>query len=224
VSTFVNNGLVTDVGSTGTATFSPCRRYRYALTREIEKGTRRICTFIMLNPSTADAFTLDPTIRRCLGFAKREHCTALWVVNLFAWRATKPKDLEGVDDPYGPENEHFIRNAIRGAQLVIAAWGAFRPRSHGNAHNVPRTLAWSANRELMALKISNGNPSHPLYLKADSPLVVYSHCAHVFVGHDRQCVKCLHDCSPAGLAARDARAVSLDGQQTLHEALHPEAG
>lgn len=70
--------------------------------------------------------------------------------------------------------ERHIREAIREADISIAAWCAFRPKSHGNAHNVPHTIAWEMDRPLMALKISNGNPSHPLYLRADSPLVVYS--------------------------------------------------
>src|SRR5216683_1489647 len=55
------------------ATFSECRRYRHTLWRttgDCQFGNERICCIIMLNPSTADQSTDDPTIRRCRGFAR----------------------------------------------------------------------------------------------------------------------------------------------------------
>ena len=50
------------------ALLSPCGCYRYALWRRWEPGPQVL--FIMLNPSTADELTDDPTIRRCIGFAR----------------------------------------------------------------------------------------------------------------------------------------------------------
>ena len=77
-----------------TATISPCGSYRYTLTRDLGLAMKpkRPCLFVMLNPSTADALMDDRTIRRCKGFATREGCTSLTVVNLFAFRATNPDD------------------------------------------------------------------------------------------------------------------------------------
>jgi hypothetical protein len=45
--------------------------HRYSLTRVWDPALPTI-TFVLLNPSTADAVQLEPTLRRCLGFAKRE--------------------------------------------------------------------------------------------------------------------------------------------------------
>src|SRR5438105_250311 len=76
----------------GSAWFSPDKQYRYLLTRSWDHIPQAM-TWIMLNPSTADAFRDDPTIRRCISFARREGCGSIRVVNLFALRATDPRDL-----------------------------------------------------------------------------------------------------------------------------------
>lgn len=83
--------------------------YRYRLGRAWAGGPT--CTFIMLNPSTADADQDDPTIRRCVGFAKALGCGALEVVNLYAYRATNPRDLLRQDERVGPENDYWLREA-----------------------------------------------------------------------------------------------------------------
>src|SRR5437588_2477108 len=93
--------------SRGSAVFSPDGRYRYLLTRRLGRS-RRVATFIMLNPSTADAINNDPTIRKCVGFARRWGCGLLQVVNLFALRATEPRVLRAAADPVGPENSRWI--------------------------------------------------------------------------------------------------------------------
>ena len=75
------------------AVISDCGNYRYLLTREISEplfSRGPACCFVMLNPSTADAQQDDPTGRRCMGFARREGCVGLSVVNLYGLRATKP--------------------------------------------------------------------------------------------------------------------------------------
>lgn len=108
------------------ATLSACGKYRYALGRawdplerewdvRYELGrsdweeNRPVFSIVMLNPSTADHAVDDPTIRKCIHFAKQEGCGALLVRNLFAWRATDPKELRGVADPAGPRNEEVLR-------------------------------------------------------------------------------------------------------------------
>jgi hypothetical protein len=98
---------VTDLFPRGDAVISPCGRYRYRLERRFDHGPK-VTTFIMLNPSTADAEHDDQTIRRCLGFARAWRCSKLVVVNLFAWRATAPAELKGVEDPVGPELERGV--------------------------------------------------------------------------------------------------------------------
>src|SRR5580765_5070589 len=114
----------------GGATISPDGKYRYLLSREYEDGMFGTVLFVMLNPSTADATKDDATIRRCVGFTKRWGYSTLEVVNLFAFRATHPRDLWKADDPVGPDNDVTISDAVRRAQLIVAAWGVCRyPRA-----------------------------------------------------------------------------------------------
>lgn len=149
------------------AIISPCRLYRYDLGRRW--GIGKTCTFIMLNPSTADADIDDPTIRRCLGFARREDCRALRVVNLFAYRANDPADLiYGGDNPIGPDNLSYLYDAIIEADgPLIAAWGAWR-----GAQDPGGLLARLFPGLLQCLgQTKSGAPRHPLYVRADAPLI-----------------------------------------------------
>ena len=72
------------------ATFSPCRRWRYTLLRRWEPANLIVVAFIGLNPSTADETLDDPTIRRCIGFAKAWGAGGMYMLNLFGWRSTDP--------------------------------------------------------------------------------------------------------------------------------------
>jgi len=85
------------------ATFSTDRVYRYALWRVWDAALPSFVV-IGLNPSTADETENDPTIRRCIGFAKREGCGGLVMLNLFAVRATDPRVMMAHPEPIGPDN------------------------------------------------------------------------------------------------------------------------
>src|SRR5215213_9378089 len=111
----VGNEVSKETPLTGSALFSACGRYRYLLTRQLGEGAlgqAKMATFIMLNPSTADATRNDPTIRKCIGFAQRWQCDTLQVLNLFAVRATLPRDMKRADDPVGPDNLDWFAQAI----------------------------------------------------------------------------------------------------------------
>lgn len=157
------------------AVFSEGRAYRYRLTRTWGTSGTHV-TWIMLNPSTADAMQDDPTIRRCTGFTKAWGFDGLIVVNLFAWRATDPRELTGCADPVGPDNDRFIREAIHPWSVVVGAWGA-----HGHLRDrgeqVTRDLA-ADGIELGCLGATKlGQPRHPLYVPASAPLVPYRKAA-----------------------------------------------
>jgi hypothetical protein len=77
----------------------------------------------MLNPSKADANIDDPTLRRCINFAKSWDFGSLIVVNLFAYRSASPLDLRQVDDPIGKQNDRYLKKAIKSADQVVVAWG-----------------------------------------------------------------------------------------------------
>lgn len=158
------------------AVLSPCERYRYRLGRRWAAGP--ICLFVMLNPSTATADRDDATVRRCIRFAKRERCGALAVANLFAWRATDPRQLlahaAAGQDVVGPDNDAHLRALCATAERVVVAWG-----KHRNALVVERA------REVVALLDDglrleclgtnrDGSPKHPVRLRADTPLQPWS--------------------------------------------------
>jgi len=147
------------------ATLSPCGRYRYALWRRFGPGTEVV--FIGLNPSTADASHDDPTIRRCIGFARRWGHGRLTVVNLFAWRATDPSDLRAAEEPVGPDNMTTLQAAIARADQVIPCWGHLGDL-HGQDQIVRRMLP-SGARCLGFTK--SGQPRHPLFVRYGTELV-----------------------------------------------------
>jgi hypothetical protein len=154
------------------AVFSADGTYRYLLVRRWATGPPTM-TFLMLNPSTATAAADDPTIRRCIGFARREGCSALAVVNLFGLRATDPRELSGHADPVGPANDRLIWETCEPGRLVVAAWGVFG-RLAGRAETVTGLLA-ERGVDLMCLGVTkNGAPRHPLYVRGDQPLVSYA--------------------------------------------------
>jgi hypothetical protein len=142
------------------ASFSACSRYRYSLSRAWDPHKPTV-GFIMLNPSTADAEVLDPTVRRCVGYARAWGYGALEVANIFAWRSTDPKALLRVEDPVGPENDHYICDLAKRAHLLIAAWGTHGV-IHGRGGEVLRMLI---DRDVHTLGLTkSGYPKHPLYL------------------------------------------------------------
>lgn len=152
----------------GDAVFSPCERYRYSLTRYLEgRGT---CVFVMLNPSTAGADTDDPTIRRCMGFARSWGFGRLEVVNLFAWRATNPKELVKVADPVGPLNDNAIRAGTFGASMVVLAWGK-NGVLHGRGDLVRDMISGVFYNTAVFGFTKNGQPKHPLYLPEKAELI-----------------------------------------------------
>lgn len=141
--------------------------YRYRLWRRWGAGATVL--FVLLNPSTADAHRDDPTLRRCLGFARRWGCGGLEVVNLFALRSTDRRGLRAVADPVGPENDRHIGAAAHRAGLVVAGWGEPAPDQRARAATVAARLL--ARVPLHCLGTTQaGQPRHPLYLPADTPL------------------------------------------------------
>lgn len=154
-----------DLFVSSAAELSPCGLYRFRLTRRWSDGPT--CGFVMLNPSTADASNDDPTIRRCIGFARREGCGALLVANLFNFRATKPEDMLHAADPEGPDADLRLLEAI---DLVdgplIAAWGSHWLAKHRSAH----VEAMIGQHMVCLGRTKDGHPRHPLYVRADAPL------------------------------------------------------
>lgn len=151
------------------ATISPCGRYRYTLARELGRDlgaeARGTVLFVMLNPSTADSSIDDPTIRRCIGFARAWDYERLEVGNLFAWRATDPDELDSADDPVGPDNDRHLAELAAGAALVVAAWGAAAIANRRGRAAAVCKLFEDLGRPLhyLTLTVKDAAPGHPLY-------------------------------------------------------------
>lgn len=150
------------------AFFSPCRTWRYSLTRSWgEWQNPLVC--IGLNPSTADETQDDPTIRRVIGFARSWGHDGLVMLNLFGYRSTDPAPLRRMDRgvAVGPENDAYIALEAEGRR-VLCAWGV-HGEVHGRAHEVYRTLK-RAGVDLVCLGLTKaGSPRHPLYVPAVEP-------------------------------------------------------
>jgi hypothetical protein len=149
------------------AYFSECQRYRYALWRWWGQGPPRLpylCAFICLNPSTADASNNDPTVTRCIVFSKRWGFDGFAMLNLFAHRATDPKEMKRAINPVGPLNDDVIRYYAKAAGMTVAAWGAHGTHL-GRNNAVLRLLKGQRLYHLAVTK--DGHPRHPLYLAGE---------------------------------------------------------
>lgn len=143
------------------ALVSDCGLYRYWLTREWDDVGEGRLLWVMLNPSTADAKVNDPTILRCIAFARAWGFASLEVVNLYALRSSTPTALSTVTDPWGPKIRRYVVEALERCRMVVCAWGA----SEKAKETVPimETVLRASGRPLVCLGRSNdGSPKHPL--------------------------------------------------------------
>lgn len=150
------------------AVFGGNGAYRYLLTRRWAPGP--VMTWVMLNPSTADASADDPTIARCWRRAAAAGSGAIAVVNLFALRATDPRELLAHPDPAGPGNDACLTAVCGGQDAVVAAWGAHGDHL-GRGRHVAQMLTAAGARLVCLGTTAAGHPRHPLYIPAAAPLV-----------------------------------------------------
>jgi hypothetical protein len=153
------------------AVISECGKYRYHLWRRWDMDLPTM-VWVMLNPSTADATEDDPTIRRCIGFAKREGCGGISVLNVFAYRATDPVELTKVADPVGPKNEAYLCYArnVSLMTILVCGWGKQRPgKVLREAYRNAGVILTCRNAHCFG-KNQDGSPKHPLYLPSNAKL------------------------------------------------------
>ncbi len=160
----------------GDAYISACSQYRYRLERWWD-DTKPPCLFVMLNPSTADASNDDPTIRRCIAFAKSWGYGGIWVVNLFALRTPSPKEMMLHPQPNPSDAEYQMKTVMSFVRekngMCIAAWGAHGWWQQQNQ----RVIKWFHDEKipLYALGFTkDGHPKHPLYIRADTKPVEFA--------------------------------------------------
>lgn len=156
------------------ANFSEDRVYRYSLWRlwgEHTPTARHRCGFLMLNPSSADEINDDPTIKRCQTFARDMGHSGIYIINLFAYRSSDPKELRKVSDPVSPKNNTVILSTVLHCDRIIAAWG-----THGSllarADKVLDLIAPHCDLYCLG-RTKAGHPRHPLYLRRDTALEIF---------------------------------------------------
>jgi hypothetical protein len=160
------------------AQLSPCGQYRYTLDRQWDDG--RHVTFLMFNPSTADANVDDHTIRKCMGFGKRWGYGRMTVINLFAIRSTDPRAVERAADAVGPLNDYWITKTLESTRELVCAWGCeqhMRTLKSRNRVAEVRRLASVDNHPLVRVvclgRTQGGTPRHPLMLPYDTERVEF---------------------------------------------------
>jgi len=153
------------------ADFSPCGKYRYSLTRRWDMFDDRRLIFIGLNPSTANATMDDPTIRRCIGFAKGFGFGGMVMLNLFAFISAYPSVMMVQTDPIGPDTDLIIKSFDLPGNKFVACWGHWKFKERAVA--VMRLIS----QPIYCLGLTrDGDPRHPLYLKRDCQLEEFHVC------------------------------------------------
>ncbi|MEJ7648673.1 MAG: DUF1643 domain-containing protein [Nakamurella sp.] len=152
---------------------SPDGLFRYRLDRwwsPAADAREQRMPFMMLNPSIADSDVDDPTIRRCMAFARREGYSGITVVNIGAFRATDPRVWRRAADPFGPENLRHIDEVTSASKIVMAAWGA-DPLAQLSALGYLTHFAGTGIPVFCLGTTKDGHPRHPLYVPGDQPLI-----------------------------------------------------
>lgn len=156
------------------AGISKCGKFRYFLSREWDWSDANAdnLVYVMLNPSVADGLIDDPTVRRCMGFARRMNYPGMVVVNKYAIRSKTPKAIhfDFGNDPVGPDNLFWIQEVCTGRDVILA-WG-----SSGPVRDLwERTVIDSIKARCKTLRClgrtAGGAPRHPLYLPRDTEAV-----------------------------------------------------
>ena len=148
--------------------FSPDRLYRYTLTRVWDEDKPAVA-FIGLNPSTADEVDNDPTIRKCIKYAKDWGYGALVMLNVYAYRSTDWKALKTANDPYGKDNDAWLMKVYPHVEKFVACWGNHvKDVGKSDGYMADYISAYIEDRVgdklTLLAETKQGQPWHPLYL------------------------------------------------------------
>lgn len=147
--------------------FSACQDYRYAFLQEWDATLPKVM-FIGLNPTQMDDNQSNPTLKRCINFAKDWGYGGLYVTNLFARLAATPDLLKQTEQPIGADNDAWLLKLSQECDLVVAAWGNdgnYQNRSANVRHLLPNLHCLKVNQ--------SGEPTHPLYQPKTTQPIAY---------------------------------------------------
>lgn len=143
------------------ARFSECRKYRYVLWRIWDKD-KPMVMFVGLNPSTANEYSDDPTIRRVKAMAKNWGYGGVYMTNIFAFVTPYPEELLACADPVH-DNDLWLPRVKRLCDKIIFAWGNFKEAQE----RAKAVIAMFPDAECLHIN-KNGSPKHPLYVRGDA--------------------------------------------------------
>ena len=146
------------------ALLSKDKKYRYSLKRIWDNDKPKVL-FIMLNPSLADNYQDDPTIRRLIKFAKLYGYGGFYIGNLFSYITPYPSELLDKDLMFSKKNIHEIKKMTGLIKDVVYGWG--------NSFEEPEWLKQIISNPKCFGKNKNKTPKHPLYLSYNHKLVNY---------------------------------------------------
>lgn len=158
------------------AVFSPCRKYRYRLDREINQNGVGTYLFIGINPSDADESKDDPTVTRMISHARNNNAKNLIVSNVFSWVDKDVNALAELEDPFGPERELYLSKIINDADVIVVCWGnksKVPKQLHGHFNDLLDKLSASGKPVMCIAKNKSGDPGHPLFLPTTKQLMPY---------------------------------------------------
>jgi hypothetical protein len=166
--------LALKAGIKGTAKFGgKNQEYRYSLTRTWEES-KPYALFVLMNPSTADPNSDDPTVAKCCRFAKAWGYGGIVVANTFAYRCTDQKRLLEIEDPIGPDNDKHIIEMAKKAAIVVFAYGEPHKSLRSRGRALAKLLIEKAHVTPYVLSLGKkSTPKHPLYLKETLKPVVW---------------------------------------------------
>lgn len=179
----MNHGIMANINQFySDALFSPCRTWRYTLHR-VWDASQGLLMVIGLNPSTADEINNDPTVTRCINYARDWGFGGLIMTNAFAYRSTDPLAMKkAMVDPVGPDNDYWLQRMAEEAKLILAAWG-----NHGLWRNRQAHILDLIPQDIYCLGLTRlGAPRHPLYLPRHAqpiPLRLNPNSRHGGAGH-----------------------------------------
>ncbi|CAB4191656.1 Protein of unknown function DUF1643 [uncultured Caudovirales phage] len=162
-------------GSLSGAVFDDTEKYRFSLWRRWidECPVSRMVAFIALNPSTANAQKLDNTTKKCVRMAKSWGYDGFIMLNIFAWRDTKPKMMKLAAEPIGSGNDIVLATVAKSCGLLVCAWGT--NGTHMDRHTSVRKFLAENLVQASCLEITkHGYPRHPLFCRDSSQPIPYS--------------------------------------------------
>jgi hypothetical protein len=149
---------------------SPCthpycegRRHRFLLRWPTGLDNDRIALGCFANPSTATPLELDSTLKRWLRYCQDWGYGWSWTVNVRSWRATDPTKVPADVPAISRQNDTWIRNAAKQADLIVCGCGKLGGQRGSDVLEMLRAQGLVAH----ALRLnSDQSPAHPLYLPA----------------------------------------------------------